>query len=69
MGHGLSGRQTPSEVEALFRDLLIGVTGFFRDPDDNIIESAVISFINITERKQAEDAIQKALDEIDTLRS
>lgn len=26
-------RQTPSEVEALFRDLLIGVTGFFRDPE------------------------------------
>jgi two-component system CheB/CheR fusion protein len=24
--------QTPAEVEALFRDLLIGVTGFFRDP-------------------------------------
>jgi len=26
-------QQTPSEVEALFRDLLIGVTNFFRDPD------------------------------------
>jgi two-component system CheB/CheR fusion protein len=25
-------QQTPSEVEALFRDLLIGVTNFFRDP-------------------------------------
>jgi two-component system CheB/CheR fusion protein len=25
-------KQTPSEVEALFRDLLIGVTQFFRDP-------------------------------------
>jgi two-component system CheB/CheR fusion protein len=25
--------ESPSEVEALFRDLLIGVTGFFRDPD------------------------------------
>ncbi|TRZ99154.1 MAG: PAS domain S-box protein [Deltaproteobacteria bacterium] len=25
-------QQTPAEVEALFRDLLIGVTGFFRDP-------------------------------------
>jgi len=24
--------QTPADVEALFRDLLIGVTGFFRDP-------------------------------------
>jgi two-component system CheB/CheR fusion protein len=36
---------------------------------DNMIEGAVISFINITERKRAEDAIQKALDEIGTLRS
>jgi len=26
-------QQTPDEVEALFRDLLIGVTSFFRDPD------------------------------------
>ena len=26
-------RQTPAEVELLFRDLLIGVTNFFRDPD------------------------------------
>jgi two-component system CheB/CheR fusion protein len=26
-------RQTPSEVEALFRDMLIGVTNFFRDPE------------------------------------
>jgi two-component system CheB/CheR fusion protein len=26
-------RHTPSEVNALFRDLLIGVTSFFRDPD------------------------------------
>ncbi len=26
-------QQTPTEVEALFRDLLIGVTSFFRDPD------------------------------------
>jgi two-component system CheB/CheR fusion protein len=26
-------RQTPAEVEALFRDLLIGVTSFFRNPD------------------------------------
>ena len=25
-------QQTPAEVEALFRDLLIGVTSFFRDP-------------------------------------
>jgi two-component system CheB/CheR fusion protein len=26
-------QQTPAEVEALFRDLLIGVTNFFRDPE------------------------------------
>lgn len=26
-------QQTPAELEALFRDLLIGVTNFFRDPD------------------------------------
>src|ERR1039457_12759 len=26
-------QQTPGEVEALFRDLLIGVTNFFRDPE------------------------------------
>ena len=26
-------QQTPSEVDALFRDLLIGVTNFFRDPE------------------------------------
>ena len=26
-------QQTPAEVDALFRDLLIGVTSFFRDPD------------------------------------
>lgn len=35
---------------------------------DNMIEGAVISFINITERKQSEDVVQKALDEIGTLR-
>ena len=26
-------QQTPAEGEALFRDLLIGVTSFFRDPE------------------------------------
>jgi len=26
-------QQNPAEVEALFRDLLIGVSGFFRDPE------------------------------------
>ncbi len=36
-------RQTPNEVEALFRDLLIGVTSFFRDPEAfEILEDQVI---------------------------
>ena len=35
---------------------------------DNVIEGAVISFIDITERKRVEDALQKAFDEIHTLR-
>jgi two-component system CheB/CheR fusion protein len=35
---------------------------------DNMIEGAVISFIDITERKRTEDALQKAFDEIRTLR-
>jgi two-component system CheB/CheR fusion protein len=35
---------------------------------DNVIEGAVISFIDITERKRVEDALQKAFDEIRTLR-
>ncbi|MDA3897510.1 MAG: PAS domain-containing protein [Desulfobacteraceae bacterium] len=36
-------RQTPKEVEALFRDLLIGVTNFFRDPSAfKAIEEQVI---------------------------
>jgi two-component system CheB/CheR fusion protein len=35
---------------------------------DNGIEGAVISFIDITERKRVEDALQKAFDEIRTLR-
>jgi len=36
-------RQNHSEIEALFRDLLIGVTGFFRDPEAfAIIEKQVI---------------------------
>ena len=30
-------KKTPSEVEALFRDLLIGVTSFFRDPDAFVV--------------------------------
>ncbi|BAH75334.1 putative chemotaxis CheB/CheR fusion protein [Solidesulfovibrio magneticus RS-1] len=36
-------QQTPSEVAALFRDLLIGVTNFFRDPEAfRILEEQVI---------------------------
>jgi len=36
-------QQTPSEVEALFRDLLIGVTSFFRDTDAfKLLEEKII---------------------------
>jgi two-component system CheB/CheR fusion protein len=36
-------RQTPAEAQALFRDLLIGVTNFFRDPEAfAILETQVI---------------------------
>jgi two-component system CheB/CheR fusion protein len=36
-------QQTPAEVESLFRDLLIGVTSFFRDPDAfQVLEDQVI---------------------------
>jgi two-component system CheB/CheR fusion protein len=36
-------QQSPAEVEALFRDMLIGVTNFFRDPDAfQVIEDQVI---------------------------
>ncbi|MEI8242500.1 MAG: chemotaxis protein CheB [bacterium] len=36
-------QQTPAEVEALFRDMLIGVTNFFRDPAAfEVIEQEVI---------------------------
>ena len=36
-------QQTPAEIEALFRDLLIGVTNFFRDPDAyQLLEEQVI---------------------------
>lgn len=36
-------QQTPAEVEALFRDMLIGVTNFFRDPDAfKVLEEQVI---------------------------
>jgi two-component system CheB/CheR fusion protein len=32
-GYAKYARQTPAELDALFRDLLIGVTSFFRDPE------------------------------------
>ena len=36
-------QQTPAEVDALFRDLLIGVTNFFRDPEAfQVLEERVI---------------------------
>jgi two-component system CheB/CheR fusion protein len=36
-------QQTPTEVEALFADMLIGVTSFFRDPDAfKVLEERVI---------------------------
>ena len=36
-------QQTPAEVEALFRDLLIGVTNFFRDPEAfQLLEELII---------------------------
>ncbi len=36
-------QQTPAEVEALFRDMLIGVTNFFRDPEAfKVLEEQVI---------------------------
>ena len=39
-------RQTPAEVEALFRDLLIGVTHFFRDPEAfRVVEERVIPIL------------------------
>ena len=36
-------QQTPAEVDALFRDMLIGVTNFFRDPDAfKVLEDQII---------------------------
>jgi len=36
-------QQTPAEVEALFRDMLIGVTNFFRDPEAfHVLENEII---------------------------
>ena len=50
-------QQTPAEVEALFRDLLIGVTNFFRDPEVFFeLETAVIP--KIFEGKTPGDAVR-----------
>ena len=40
-------QQTPMEVEALFRDLLIGVTSFFRDPEvfDALCEKVIAKLL------------------------
>lgn len=50
-------QQTPTEAEALFRDLLIGVTNFFRDPDAfKALEEQVIP--KLFEDKPAGSAIR-----------
>ena len=50
-------QQTPNEVEALFRDLLIGVTNFFRDPEAfKAIEEEAIP--KLCDRIPAEGAIR-----------
>ena len=50
-------QQTPAEVETLFRDVLIGVTNFFRDPEAfKMIEEKIIP--KILAGKSASDAIR-----------
>ncbi len=50
-------QQMPLEVEALFRDLLIGVTSFFRDPESfEVLERDVIP--KLLKGKQAGSAIR-----------
>ena len=50
-------QQTPAEVEALFRDLLIGVTNFFRDPEAfKVLEEQVIP--KLFENKPAGSAVR-----------
>jgi len=50
-------QQTPLELEALFRDLLIGVTCFFRDPESfEVLEHQVIP--KVFEGKQPGSAIR-----------
>ena len=46
-------QQTPAEVESLFRDLLIGVTNFFRDPEAfKVIEDQVIPKLFVNKRSR-----------------
>lgn len=46
---------TPSETEALFRDMLIGVTNFFRDPEVfNALEKHIIPKLFAAKRADAE---------------
>jgi len=48
-------QQTPEEVDALFRDMLIGVTGFFRDPEAfNALEEQVIPKLFAAKRADGE---------------
>ena len=47
-------QEAPVEVEALFRDLLIGVTNFFRDPEAfGVLESQVIPMLFAGKRADA----------------
>ncbi len=47
-------QQTPAEVEALFRDLLIGVTNFFRDPEAfTVLEAEAIPKLFADQRADA----------------
>jgi two-component system, chemotaxis family, CheB/CheR fusion protein len=48
-------QQTPEEVKALFRDMLIGVTSFFRDPEAfNALEEQIIPKLFAAKRADAE---------------
>jgi two-component system, chemotaxis family, CheB/CheR fusion protein len=48
-------QQTPEEVDALFRDMLIGVTSFFRDPEAfNALEEQIIPKLFAAKRSDAE---------------
>src|ERR1035438_7297263 len=50
-GYVKYAQQTPAEVEALFRDLLIGVTSFFRDPEAfQALEEQVIAKLPVDDQ-------------------